>query len=243
MEAPFSRYGATAAIAALLTVLASAYLAISGQRCPLPLLIAFYGAGAAEIIVLCRVTVPTWVQGLLILLIIASLTTLTARTDVFGVKTIGAAIPAVQVADAVQKTASVAPGSGGHRSTAASGAGGAGGSGGSGGSDTESGAKVIFAPKDSGDGGWARMLNTAYNRRLGGPQASNLMISGNVGAKRIGKDINVEVRWGISADGVSLQCGSTSAYGSDSSVLSDQFQQGFGQALSRSVELRRASCP
>jgi hypothetical protein len=233
MEAPISRYGAVAALAALLTTGASAYLAMGGHRCPLPLLIAFYAAGAAEIIVLCRVAVPAWLQGGLILFVIASLTTLTARTDVFGVPGTEVAAADEAVARPAAGGADVVASKTGMRGDPTSG----------GGTRSEGGAKVIFASAASGDDGWATMLNAAYDRRLGGPQASALLISGNVGAKRIGKATSVQVVWGVSADGVSVRCGSTSAFGSDYPVLSDQIQRGFGEALSRSVELRRASCP
>ena len=104
------------------------------------------------------------------------------------------------------------------------------------------GAKVIFEPSTSGDGGWAKMLNAAYDRHLGGPLASKLMISGNVGAKQIGKDVSVQVSWGVSTDGVSVHCGSTSAYGSDYPALSDQIRQGLGQAIARSIALQHPSC-
>jgi hypothetical protein len=237
MDAPISRYGAMAAATALLTIAATAYLALAGRQCPIPLLVALYGAGAAEIIVLCRVEAPPWMQGVLILFLIASLTTLTARTDVLGVHGTDPTIAGETAVDPARKatpatTAAASrtgPGSGPSSSANGSGA--------------EGGAKVVFSPAGSGDGGWAKMLNAAYDRRLGGAQASGLMISGDVDARQIGIDTSVVVRWGISADGVSLQCGSTSAYGSNGPALSEQFRQGFGSALSRSVELRRVSCP
>ncbi len=232
MEVAISRYGAMAALAASLTVLASGYLAISGHACPLILLGAFYAAGAAEIIVLCRVTVPTWVLALLILLIIASLTTLTARTDVFGIQRTGAAISDIPVAtlDRRPNVAAAASGALGKDGAAAGGFG------------AGSGAQVIFQPASSGDDGWARILNSAYDRHLGGPQAARLMISGNVGAKKVGQDTSVEVSWGVSTGSTSVHCGRTSAYGSDYPALSDQIRQGLGQAISRSLELQRPSC-
>ena len=95
MDAAISRYGATGATAALLTVLASAYYSIGGHALSMPLFVLFYVAGAAEIVLVCRVSLPGWVQGGLILAIIASLTTLTARTDLFGVQRSAAAISAV----------------------------------------------------------------------------------------------------------------------------------------------------
>ena len=86
MDAPISGSGAAAVVISSATIAASAYFALGSHPCPLLLLGTFYAAGAAEIIVLCRVTVPNWLQAVLILLIIATLTTLTARTDVFGVR-------------------------------------------------------------------------------------------------------------------------------------------------------------
>ncbi len=238
MEASTSRYGTLAAAAAALTVLASLYLVFTGNRCPPLLLVAFYAAGAAEIVVLCRVALPGWIQGLLAMAIIASLTTLTACTDLFGVEHSAAAIPTIEKAVVDRPIGAAIP------TTAKPKAGGSAGgaSGASGGSGSTAGAKVIFAPSTSGDGGWAKMLNAAYDRHLGGPRASGLMISGNVGAKQIGKDMSVQVSWGVSTNGVSVHCGSTSAYGSDYPALSDQIRQGLGQAISRSLELQRPSC-
>ena len=113
---------------------------------------------------------------------------------------------------------------------------------GPGGASGADGAKVIFEPSSSGDDGWARLLNGAYDRHLGGPTASGLMISGNVGARRIGKDISIEVSWGVSTDGSTVHCGSTSAYGSDAAALSDQIRQGIGAAITRSLALQHPSC-
>ena len=231
MGPAISRYGAMAAVAASLTVLVSGYIAVAGEGCPLILLGALYAAGAAEIIVLCRVVIPTWLQMALILAIIGSLTTLTARTDVFGIQHVDAAIPGA--AGASLDRSAIAATSGhpaGDLAPTTTG-------GGSG-----NGAQVAFEPASSGDDGWAKMLNSAYDRHLGGPQASRLIISGNVGARRIGKDTSVQVNWGVSTDDTSVHCGSTSAYGSDYPALSEQIRQGLGQAISRSLELQRPSC-
>jgi len=239
MGASISRYGATAAGAAVLTILASAYLAFTGVRCPPLLLVFFYGAGASEIIVLCRMTVPGWLQGLLVLLIIMSLTTLTARTDLFGIHHTSAMLPEAAAADIeVPRAAARLAGPGGGAGASAGGGGG----GSQGGSSGYSGAKVVFSPALGGDGGWAGRLNAAYDRQLGGPQAAGLMVIGDVGAKKIGGDTNLEVRWGVSIDGDSVRCGSTSAYGSDGSALAEQISQALGQAISRSLALQRASC-
>lgn len=232
MAAPISGYGVIAAGAALLTILASAILSFGGSACPVPLLIALYVAGAAEIILLCRTTVPGWMQGMLILFLIASLTTLAARTDVRAVRrTEGARADASTpraAAPAVRKA--VSGGNAGGEGAA------------SGGTGAQGGAKLFLAAARTGDGGWATLLNTAYDRRLGGPHAAKLLISGNVDAKRVGKDSSVQVVWRISSDGFSVSCGSTSVYGSDYPALSDEFRRSFGQALSRSIELRRVSC-
>jgi hypothetical protein len=239
MDAPVSQYGAMAALTALLTVMVSSYLALTGRQCSIPLLVALYGVGAAEIVVLCRVAVPSWIQGALVLFIIASLTTLTARTDVFGVHGVDPVLTADPAIAPVRKPAPAAAEPARRAGSAFGGSGGAGG----GGSGEAVGAKVILEPAGAGDNGWAKMLNAAYDRRLGGAQATGLMISGNVGARQVGKDVSVEVHWSISSNGVSVPCGSTSAYGSDYPALSEQFRHGFGLALSRSVETQRVSCP
>jgi len=240
MEPSVSRYGAMCAMAALFTVTASTYLVFTGAGCTPLLLLVFYGAGASEIIILCRTAVPSWMQTTLIFSIIASLTTLTARTDVFGVQQAVSALPEAGVADTLPSNGRAATAMTGARPRASA----------HGSADVdasnvtraEGGAKVIFQPTTGGDEGWARRLNDAYDRHFGGPQASALMISGFVGAKRIGKDMNVEVNWGVSTGGTSVRCGSTSAYGSDDPALSDQISQGLGQAIARSLELRRPSC-
>lgn len=238
MDAPISGSGAAAVVISSATIAASAYFALGSHPCPLLLLGTFYAAGAAEIIVLCRVTVPNWLQAVLILLIIATLTTLTARTDVFGVRHASAAIPELAAGDVDERTVPTASGGASHAAAVAATSADAAGSA----SHADSGAKVTFEPASTGDEGWAKTLNSAYDRHLGGPQASGYRISGNVGAKRIGKATNVQVSWGVSTSDSEVHCGSTSAYGSSDPALSDQIRQGLGQAISRSLELRRPSC-
>ncbi len=231
-EALISRYGAAASLAAVVTVFAGAYLALGENRATVPLLVLLYAVGAAEIIVLCRVTMPGWLRGVEILFIIASLTTLAARTDVFGLQRVGAAIPDVVVAAPAERTVAGAPASDPRYVPPAPAR-----------ANAASGAKVVFVPRNAGDDGWARMLNTVFDGRLGGAQASWLMISGTVAETRIGSDINVQLRWDVSADGRSAQCGSTSALGSSYPALLDQFRRDFSEALSRSVQLRQVACP
>lgn len=240
MEPSISRYGAIVASASLLTVLLVSYLDVTSRHCSPFTLVALYAVGAGEIIILCRATVPSWMQGILILAIIASLTTLTARTDLFGVQHVAATLPESAAVDDNDIATRPASRSASHRmdgeavapvavaGTSTIGA--------------ASGARVAFEPASSGDEGWSRRLNASYNRHFGGPAASDLMVSGQVGVKRIGKFTNLEVNWGVSTGGASVRCGSTNAYGLDGPALSDQVSQGIGQAISRSVELRRPSC-
>ncbi len=225
-EEPIGWAGVIAAVGAAGLVLAGS-LRLAARAPGWPLVAGLWLAAGAMVLLLCRVTMPAKLRGGLVLAMLATMLFGAARADLFGVH--GATdTMAKGVDEATTNREAFADNAGGAPSAPAGGG----------------GAEVQLQAGRGGGEDWARDINAALGKRIGGGAARGLRITGSIDEDELRDGLSwVAIDWAISRDLESARCGRTSASGLDRATIVDAIGEPMAQAVARSISLGKVSCP
>lgn len=228
-EAPIiGKTGVLAAAGAAGVVLAGWMRLTSGAAPGWPVLAGMGLAAGAMILVLCRTAMPPQLRGPLVLALIATLFLGVARADLFGARKIGGRMAQGMDQAAADRAAIDSYATGVAPAAPAGG----------------EGADVALVAGRDGGGDWARDIDAAWRRRIGGHEARDIRIDGWVDEEGSADGLTrIAVDWTISRRSASQRCGRTSSAGRDRAAMIRAIAEPIAQAVERTVREGKASCP